>query len=393
MTIVGIGEDGPAGLSTASRDALADADIVFGAARHLALLPDLSCPVVAWPVPFRDGIAPLLARRGQKVVMLASGDPFWFGAGSTLADLLSPGEWTSHPVPSTFALAAARLGWRLEDTVCLGLHAAPLARLRAHLATGRRLIVLARDGGAVGEIAGYLVAQGFGASSLWVMEALGGPRERIRRTTADAVPLDDVAHPVALAVIVAGDGAVLPCASGIGDEWFAHDGQITKRPVRALTLSALAPRPGETLWDIGAGSGSIAIEWLLAHPTTQAIAFERAPDRAATIRANAAALGVDRLGVVEGSAPTILSDRASPSAVFVGGGLSAALLDRLFAILAPGTRIVANAVTLESEALLTAWQATRGGTLLRIALSDVAAIGTRRGWRSAYPIVQWSVMA
>jgi precorrin-6Y C5,15-methyltransferase (decarboxylating) len=388
LTIVGIGENGPAGLSTASRAAIDAAEIVIGAPRHLALLPDLPGPVQAWPVPFAEGIAPLIARRGQRVVMLASGDPFWFGAGSTIARHLAPHEWTAHPAPTTFALAAARLGWAVERTVCLGLHAASMERLRAQLAPGTRIVALVCDGAAAAALVAYVAEQGFGASAITVLEALGGPRERVRRAVAATFDLADIAHPVAVAIDVAGGGAVLPVASGIADDWFDHDGQITKRPVRALALSALAPRAGETLWDIGTGSGSIAIEWLLAHPAMQATAFERDPVRAARARANAAALGVERLAVVEGAAPAILADRPPPQVVFVGGGLSAALLDRLCA-LPHGTRIVAHAVTLESEALLAGCHATRGGELLRIELAEAAPLGTRRGWRAAYPVVQW----
>lgn len=391
LTIVGIGEDGLAGLSDASREALARAELVTGPARHLALVPDLRCERLPWPVPFADGIAPLLAQRGRRVVLLASGDPFWFGAGSVIARHLEPWEWTACPAPSTFALAASRLGWPIEDTPCLGLHAAPFARLRPHLAPGRRALVLVRDGTAVGALCRYLDEQGFGASAVTVLEALGGPRERVREATAAALAFDDIAHPVALGIAFAGDGAVLPAASGRPDGWFDHDGQISKRPVRALTLSALAPRPGETLWDIGTGSGSIAIEWLLAHPTTQAIGFEANAARAARARANAAALGVDRLRVIEGATPEALGDHPSPQAVFIGGGLSAELLRLLADRLASGTRLVANAVTLESETLLAQWHADRGGSLLRIDLAQAAPLGTRRGWQASYPIVQWSV--
>ncbi|RZF65958.1 precorrin-6y C5,15-methyltransferase (decarboxylating) subunit CbiE [Sphingomonas populi] len=391
LTIVGIGEDGPAGLSAASREAIARADWVTGAARHLALLPDLPADAVPWPAPFADGIAPLLARHGSNVVMLVSGDPFWFGAGSVVTRHLAPDEWVAHPAPSTFALAAARLGWAIEETTCLGLHAAPFERLRPHLSQGARAIVLVRDGAAVAGLARYLAACGLGASDLWVLEALGGPRERIRRTQAAACDFADILHPVAVALEVAGTGAVLPAASGRPDDWFAHDGQITKRPIRALTLSALAPRPGEMLWDIGTGSGSVAIEWLLAHPATQALAFEADATRAARARDNAAALGVDRLHVIEGRAPDVLGGQRLPNAVFVGGGLSDALLEWLRTTLPHGTRLVANAVTLESEALLARWHGDMGGELMRIELADAAPIGTRRGWRSQYPIVQWSV--
>lgn len=389
---MGLGEDGRAGLPDASRAAIDRAELVVGAPRHLALLPELACETLAWPVPFADGIDALLAQRGRRVVMLVSGDPFWFGAGSVVTRRLDSAEWTAHPAPSTFGLAAARLGWSIEDIICLGLHAAPFSRLRAQLAPGRRAIVLVRDGAAVAGLAGYLCGQGFAESELHILEALGGPRERIRRTTAAAAAYDDIAHPVAVGLMVGGDGAVLPAASGLPDAWFAHDGQISKRPVRALTLSALAPRPGETLWDIGTGSGSIAIEWLLAHPATQAVAFESDAARAARARGNAAALGVERLRVVEGCAPAVLSGQPAPDVVFIGGGLSAALLETLWGTLPPGTRLVANAVTLESETLLAQWHAVRGGSLLRIDVAEAAPLGMRRAWRASYPIVQWSAV-
>lgn len=392
LTIIGIGEDGLDGLSTASRAALAQAELVIGPARHLALLSAISCRVIEWPVPFADGIAVLLAHRGQKVAMLASSDPFWFGAGSSVTRHLSPDEWVAHPAPSTFSLAAARLGWPLQETACLGLHAAPLDRLRPHLVVGGRILVLLRDGEAVVALAAYLVTRGFGPSRLHVMEALGGPRERIRTARADALDFADIAHPVAMAVECAGDGRALPCISGLSDELFDHDGQITKRPIRALTLSALAPRPGETLWDIGAGSGSIGIEWLLAHPANRALAIEAEAVRAERARANALALGVDRLEILIGTAPDALPDGPMPDAVFIGGGLSQGLLESLWARLPAGTRLVVNTVTLESEALLALWHGEKGGTLLRLELAQAAPLGSRRGWRSSYPVVQWSVV-
>ena len=392
LTLIGIGEDGLSGLSDDARAVLAEADLVTGAERHMALVGGLRAECRTWPVPFASGIDGLLAERGRRTVMLVSGDPFWFGAGAVIARHLAPEEWTAIPGRSTFSLAAARLGWALETTVCLGLHAAPLARLRPQLAPGVQALVLVRDGAAAAELMAYLAAQGFGASEVTVLEALGGPRERIRSMRADAGAFADVAHPVALGIRFAGAGAVLPRASGVPDDWFAHDGQITKRPVRALTLSALAPRPGEMLWDIGCGSGSIAIEWLLAHPAMQAIGFEADPERAARARGNARTLGVDRLQVIEGRVPDGLADHPLPDAVFIGGGLSEALLETLWGLLGSGTRIVANAVTLESEALLAKWQADKGGDLLRIELAQAAPLGTRRGWKAQYPVVQWSAV-
>lgn len=391
LTVVGLGEDGPDGLSPASQDALARAEIVMGAARHLALLPGLTAEAVTWPVPFADGVPVLLSHRGKRVVMLASGDPFWFGAGTVIARHLEPGEWRALPAPSTMSLAAAVLGWPLERTRCFGLHAAPLARLRPHLFSGQRLLATLRDGDAVGELAAWLAAEGFGETTLHVMEALGGPRERVRGAQAQGYDLTDVQHPVCVGLEVAGHGAVLPLASGRPDTLFDNDGQITKRPVRALTLSALAPCPGEHLWDIGGGSGSIGIEWLLAHPTCAATAVEINPERAARIAENAARLGVERLQVVTGAAPDALAGLDAPDAVFIGGGISEEMLQSVWAAMPQGARLVANAVTLEAEVLLANWQAVKGGDLMRIELAQANALGRKRGWKAAYPIVQWSV--
>ena len=392
LTIIGLGEDGPDGLPPASLAALEAAEIVMGPPRHLSLVPGLRAERIEWPVPFADGIPQLLAFRGRRVAVLASGDPFWFGAGATLAQHLDPGEWRALPGPSCFSLAASRLGWPIQETLCMGLHAAPFTGMRPHLAPGARLIVTLRDGAAAHDLAAYLTEAGFGESHLTLFEALGGPRERITPTTAQEIdPAAEFRHPVCAAIAVAGGGRVLPLASGRADDWFDSDGQMTKRPVRALTLSALAPQPGEHLWDIGGGSGSIAIEWLLSHPTLTATAIEARPDRAARISANAARLGVDRLTVVEGSAPGALDGLPRPDAIFVGGGLCTELLDALTTT-CPGARLVANAVTLESEALVTEAQGRLGGSLLRIALSEAAPLGPRRGWSSAYPIVQWSTV-
>ena len=320
LTIIGLDESGPDGLCRASRDALKQAICIMGAARHLSLLPDIGSERITWPVPFSDGVEQLLARRGQPTVVLASGDPFWFGAGATLAARLEPGEWHAYPGRSVFSLAAARLGWPLEQVHCLGLHAAPLTRLRPLLAPGRRIIMTLRDGNAVAALGQYLQDCGFGASSLTVLEALGGPRERLTTVMACAPEGSGFTHPVCVAAEISGTGATLPLATGRADDWFDNDGQITKQPVRALTLSALAPRPYEHLWDIGGGSGSIAIEWLLSDPTLRATAIETRVERVERITANAAKLGVDRLSVRHGTAPRILTDLTAPDAVFVGGG-------------------------------------------------------------------------
>ena len=386
VTIIGLNEDGVAGLSDASRQALAQAEIIFGGPRHLALV-QAGDKGRAWPIPF--SIAPVLACKGQRVAVLASGDPFWHGAGGSLTAHLPRDAWQAFPAPSTFQLAAARLGWRMEEITCHGLHAAPFARLRPVLSKGQRAICLLRDGAAPKALADWLTAQGL-AADLVVLESLGGPNERIRATTAQAFDLADITAPAAVALtITAGKG--LPRASGLDDSLFANDGQITKRPVRALTLSALAPRAGELLWDIGAGSGSISVEWCLAGG--RALSFELRADRAQNIRANAANFGIDhRLTCIEGPAAENLSAHPTPDAVFIGGGGNAALFDQLWSLLPEGTRIVANGVTLETESLLAAQHARRGGSLLRIDLAAAAPLGRMRGWDASRPVVQWSVI-
>lgn len=388
LSIIGLGEDGPGGLTDASRKALQDAEIIFGGPRHLELA-EAGARGRPWPVPF--SIAPVLEMRGRKVAVLASGDPFWFGAGGSLMRALEPGEWASYPVPSVFALAASRMGWKLEETLCLGLHAAPFEQMLPLLHPGQRLLCTLRDGDAAGELTEWLTAQGFGASALTVLECLGGPREVVRETPAEGFNLTDVQAPVAAAISVAG-AAGLPQASGLPDEVFHNDGQITKRPVRALTLSALAPRPGELLWDIGGGSGSISAEWCLAARGARAITFEPREDRLENIRANAAKFGLaHRMKPVHGKAPDVLDGFELPAAVFIGGGGSQALLDHLWQILPEGTRLVANGVTLETETLLMNAHAQRGGHLMKAEIAEVSPLGSMRGWDRARPVIQWSV--
>jgi len=394
LSIVGIGEDGLAGLSDKARALLAAADLVIGGERHLAMVAALGKQALPWRVPFAASLPEVLAQRGRAVVVLCSGDPFWHGAGSVLADHLTPDEWTALPAPSTFSWAAATLGWRLEDAVTLGLHAQPIVTLRPHLRSGARLVVLVRDGAAVGQIASYLATSGFGGSDLVVLEALGGPRARVRRTTAANYAFTDVAAPVAVGIKVSAqpDAAIIPRARGLPDELFQTDGQLTKRAIRAVTLSSLAPRGGELLWDVGAGSGSIGIEWLLAARSNRAIGIEARPDRLATARANADALGVPQFDLRLGQAPDALATLPTPDAVFVGGGAGLpGVLDAVWQALPPGGRLVVNAVTLETEALLIAWHGRYGGELLRLGVDRAAPVGGLTAWRAAIPVVQWSV--
>ncbi len=377
------------GLSAASRAALADADSIFGGPRHLDLVAAGSRGK-EWPVPFRT--EPVLAEKGRKTVVLASGDPFWHGAGGSLAPYLAPDEWVAHPAPSTFSLAASRLGWRLETVICLGLHAAPFERLVPVLARDVQIICLVRDGAAVSALAAWLSGHGFGPSRLTVLESLGGPSERVRNATADHFAIDDAAYPVAVAIEAQGE-AGLPRASGLPDALFVSDGVMTKRPVRALTLSALGPRPGEVLWDLGSGTGSIAVEWCLAASGATAQALENRADRAANVTANAAAFGLThRVTVTEADWPLALATLPRPDAVFIGGGANSGGIDTLWATIPEGTRLVVNAVTIESEALLAACHAAKGGTLMRVEIAEAAPLGRMRGWLPSRPVVQWSVV-
>jgi precorrin-6Y C5,15-methyltransferase (decarboxylating) len=393
LSIVGIGEDGVEGLSAAARGLIGAAEIVFGGRRHLALAaPLIRGAARPWPSPFDGAADEVLQHRGRQVCVLASGDPFHYGVGAVLAQKIDAREMNVIPAPSAFSLAAARLGWSLPHTVLLSVHGRTLDLVRPHLQPGARILALTSDGEGPAALAKLLADIGFGASRLAVLEALGGSRECIRTTPARDYSFGavDALNTVAIEVEASPGARVLVRTSGLADDLFEHDGQITKREVRSMTLSSLAPCRGELLWDIGAGSGSVAIEWMLADPSMRAIAIERHADRAARILSNAAAFGVPGLEVVEGAAPAALSGFATPDAVFVGGGANdAGVLDTATRALRPGGRLVVNAVTLETEALLLARHAALGGELIRIAIARADAVGQMTGWRPAMPVTQW----
>jgi precorrin-6Y C5,15-methyltransferase (decarboxylating) len=393
LTIIGIGEDGPAGLGDEAKRLIAAASVVFGGARHHALMAGLiQGECLAWESPFERSVAAITARRGSPVVVLASGDPFLYGVGATLSRSVDATEMRTIPAPSSFSLAASRLGWPLQEVSSVSLHGRSLDLIRPHLHHGRRIIALTSDQETPTQLAALLVANGFGRSRLHVLEALGGARERVRTCQADAFDLKDIDPLNVCAIdIVAGEGArVLAFAPGLDDALFEHDGQITKREIRALTLSTLAPRHGELLWDIGAGSGSIGIEWMLCDPSLRAIAIEQSSERAQRIARNAAAFGVPGLAVVQGAAPQALQSLPEPDVVFVGGGGSEdGVMEEAIATLKSGGRLVANAVTLEMDAKLLALRASLGGSLTRIDISRAGAIGAMTGWRPAMPVTQW----
>ncbi|MEA1673515.1 precorrin-6y C5,15-methyltransferase (decarboxylating) subunit CbiE [Nitrospirillum sp. BR 11163] len=395
LTIVGIGEDGWDDLSPAARAAVTGASLLVGGARHLGLVRETAGQErLAWPSPLGDAFPTLLARRGQAVTVLASGDPQWFGIGATLARLVPPAETRVFPAPGAFTLAAARLGWGLQDVACLSLHGRPLEAVIPHLFPGARLLLLSWDGTTPAKLAVLLRERGFGPSTLTVLEAMGGPRERISVAAAEAWPDGDVLdlNTIALTCAVTPGARVLPRSPGLPDDWFQHDGKITKREVRAVALSHLAPGRGEMLWDVGAGSGSIAIEWLLADPANRAVAVEDRADRMAAIHANALTFGVPNLDFREGAAPDALADLPQPDAVFIGGGLTGAgVVEACWRALRPGGRLVATAVTLETEAALSQWHTALGGSLTRLSVERAVPLGSFRGWRPLMPVTLWRV--
>lgn len=390
LTVIGIGEDGYAGLSAAARQALDTARVLFGGARHLALIPERPDQERhAWPSPFELAYTQLLARRGQPVCVLASGDPMLFGIGATLAQRLPPAELRILPAPASVSLAAARLGWALQEVEIIPAHGRPLARVNLHLAPNARLLVLAADASTPRQLAAQLTARGYGPSQLTVLERLGGAHERRLDGTAATWTHPDGAALNLIAVDCRAASDLLPLSrrAGLPDAAYDHDGQLTKRDVRAVTLAHLAPQPGDLLWDVGAGCGSIGIEWLRTDTRCRAIAIEADAGRRARIARNRDALGVPDLVIIAGHAPEALADLEPPDAIFIGGGLTVAgVADRCWAALKPGGRLVANAVTLQSEAALVALRAQIGGDLTRISVAQAAPLGRFDGWRTAMPV-------
>lgn len=393
LTIVGIGEDGLAGLGDAAKQAIGQAEIVFGGKRHLELAADaISGEARPWPSPFDAAMRDVLALRGKRICVLASGDPFFHGVGVTLSRHVPASEMRVFPSPSSMSLAAARLGWALQDVEQISLHGRSIDLIRPLLHAKTRILALTSDADSPAAIAALLDENGFGSSHLSVMEALGGENETIRTAIAASFDLKNINPLNILAIEVESESQarILPLTSGLPDDLFENDGQLTKREIRAVTLSSLAPRRGELLWDIGAGAGSISIEWMLAHPSMRAIAIECIAERAERIRRNANACGVPGVVLVEGTAPEALAGLEQPDAIFIGGGGSEpGVLDAAIDALRSGGRLVANAVTLEMEQLLLAQHAARGGELLRLAVSRTVPVGAMHGWRPAMPVTQW----
>ncbi|WEJ06293.1 bifunctional cobalt-precorrin-7 (C(5))-methyltransferase/cobalt-precorrin-6B (C(15))-methyltransferase [Pseudomonas sp. FJ2-5-13] len=394
LTVVGIGEDGFKGLGRNARHALLRATRIIGAQRQLDLLPlCLGGERQLWPSPF--SLEPVLSRRGEPVCVLASGDPMFYGVGASLVRHVAAEELTILPAPSSVSLAAARLGWPLQEVVTLSVVARPLAAINAHLASGVRLLVLSNDGSSPALIAALLTERGFGPSRIRVFEHLGGPAERRIDGHAQAWEHAAVAdlNLVAIDCLADANAPRLSRLAGLPDSAFKHDGQLTKRDVRAMTLARLAPMPGELLWDVGAGSGSIGIEWMRTHPSCRALAIEADTGRQGLIEHNRDALGVPGLQLVRGKAPAALLGLEAPHAIFIGGGVTRdGVLDTCWQHLRPGGRLVANAVTLQSEMTLMNWRAQHGGELTRIHVAQAQPLGEFDTWRQALPITLLDVV-
>ena len=388
LTVVGIGEDGFKGLGKLARRALLGATRIVGGQRQLDLLPAcIRGERQLWPSPF--SLEPLLARRGEPVCVLASGDPMFFGVGASLARQVPGDEMLVIPAPSSCALAAARMGWPLQDTVTVSLVARPVAAINAQLFSGVRLLVLSNDRHSPAAVAALLRERGFGPSRLTVLEHLGGEAERRIEGIASDWTDPALADLNLIAIDCLADPATprLSRLAGLPDSAFQHDGQLTKRDVRAVTLARLAPTPGELLWDVGAGSGSIGIEWMRAHPSCRTLAIEADAGRQALIERNRDNLGVPGLQLIRGSAPQALDGLERPDAIFIGGGVTRdGVLQTCWEQLKPGGRLVANAVTLQSEMTLMAWRERHGGELTRIHIAQAQPLGEFDTWRQALPI-------
>jgi precorrin-6Y C5,15-methyltransferase (decarboxylating) len=395
LSIVGIGEDGLDGLAADARALVDGAQVLVGGDRHLAMAPDDGRRRIRWRTPLDAMVDEIVGLRGTPVCVLATGDPMFFGIGVTLAKRVAVDEMVILPAPSAFSLACARLGWPLAEVETLTLHGRPPALVNGYIQPGARLLILSNDGATPGQVARALCERGYGESRLSVFEHMGGGAERCIEATAATWPDERTAdfNTIAVDCVAAPGAAHLPRVPGLPDDAFAHDGQLTKREVRAATLAALGPAPGQLLWDVGAGCGSIAIEWLRAERGARAIAIERDAERQALIEANAATLGVPQLEIIDGAAPAALAGLAVPDAVFIGGGAAdEALVEACWQALRPGGRLVANVVTVEGEQALFQWRERIGGALTRIAVSRAEPLGALSGWRALMAVTQWTAV-
>jgi precorrin-6Y C5,15-methyltransferase (decarboxylating) len=392
LSIVGMGEDGYEGLSARAKFLIEQADVIVGAERLLALTPQTSATREEWPQPFSAVVTQIRRLRGRQAVLLATGDPSNYGVARKILEFIPFSEVEIVPHISAFSLAAARLGWSLPDCDTLTLHGRPAAQLEAFIQPGVRLIALTENGATIAEVARRLVARKFGQSRITVLENMGGPREKQSSFIVKdygGAPYSDL-NTIGVECIADLGAAILPRVPGLPDDAYVHDGQLTKREVRAATLSALAPTPDALLWDVGAGCGSIAIEWMRAARGAGAIAIERDENRLAMIAENADRLGAPRIKIIKGEAPAALNGLENPDAVFIGGGMGdPGVFETSWEALKSGGRMVGNVVTLEGELHVIDLQEKYGGDLVRIDVSILSKVGNLRALKPRMSVLQW----
>ncbi len=393
LHVVGIGEDGIEGLAPATRAVVEAAQVIIGGDRHHDLSKTVTARRLAWPSPFDALIDTLLSLKGQRVVVLATGDPLWFSVGARIGRSIDPREITYHPQLSAFQLASARMGWSMADVETLTVHGRPVEQMIAFIQPFQRLVILTTGAETPAQIARFLTERGFGQSRMTVFSSMGGAQEArfdgLAESWSHSVPAFNT---LAVECVAAPDAALLPRVPGLADALFQHDGTMTKQEVRAATVAKLMPMRGALLWDIGTGCGSVAIEWMRAARYARAIGIEPRADRRAMAASNALALGTPKLELIEGAAPAALEGLEPPDAIFLGGGLSPEAFTAAWAALRPLGRLVANAVTLESEAALIGLQREYGGELVKLQVSRAKPVGKLTGWRPSMPVTQWSLV-
>jgi len=397
LHIIGIGEDGIAGLSAAARAQVEQAEVIIGGDRHHSLAPNVTAERLAWPTPFDAMIEVIRSHKGRRVVVLATGDPLWFSVGARIAnpkygDVISKSDITYHPQLSAFQWAAARMGWSLADAETITAHGRAVEQVIPYFWPGARLLILTAGSQTPGEVAALLTARGYGASRMSVLGALGGPNETRADGVAESWAADVPAFNTLAVEVIGAPEALLSRVPGLPDDAFVHDGKMTKREIRALTLAKLMPARGEMLWDIGTGCGSIAVEWMRAAPDALAVGIDNKSERLAMARKNGVVLGTPKLTLIEGDALKALDDLPAPNAIFIGGGLTRDLALRCRDALGKNGRLAVNAVTLEGEAVLLALHAEIGGELVRLSTTRAEPVGSFRGWRPAMPVTQWSLL-
>lgn len=394
LNIIGIGEDGVDGLSSPALEVLSAAEVILGGDRHHTLAPNLSAKRIAWPSPFDAMIDEIKSHKGKRLVILVTGDPLWYSVGARILKAIPKEEVRFFPQLSAFQWASARMGWSLADVETVTVHGRAASQILPHLAPDVRMLVLTKDKTSPKTVANLLVERGFGKSRMTVLAALGGEREeRFDDSAEDWVHDVPDFHTLAIECVADQGAHWFSRLGGLPDEAFQHDGQMTKRVVRSATLSALAPFPDALLWDVGAGCGSIAIEWMRAARGAKAIAIEHVSERIAMIRTNAVQLGTEKIEIVEGTAPAELGGLAQPDAIFIGGGVTSdGVFETCWSALRTGGRLVVNAVTVESEMKLFELHAQHGGELTRLSVQQAEPVGRFKGWKPFMPVTQWMVV-